>query len=95
MLIVTRSNQQLHMLLLLGMMSLAATQIFLRWGGAGSLAWGDEAVRLTTPITMSLEEAIAYINDDELVEVTPRSIRLRKLHLDPHERKRRARAMGE
>ena len=52
----------------------------------------DEAVRLTTPITMSLEEAIAYIDDDELVEVTPNAIRLRKRHLDPHERKRAARA---
>lgn len=51
----------------------------------------DEAVRLTTPITLSLEQAIAYINDDELVEVTPNSIRLRKRYLDPHERKRRAR----
>ena len=51
----------------------------------------DEAVRLTTPITMSLEEAIAYINDDELVEVTPNAIRLRKRFLDPHERKRQAR----
>jgi len=48
----------------------------------------DEAVRLTTPIKLSLEEAIAYINDDELVEVTPNSIRLRKRYLDPHERKR-------
>lgn len=48
----------------------------------------DEAVRLTTPITMSLEEAIAYVDDDELVEVTPQSIRLRKRYLDPHERKR-------
>ena len=48
----------------------------------------DEAVRLTTPITMTLEEAIAYIDDDELVEVTPQSIRLRKRYLDPHERKR-------
>ncbi len=52
----------------------------------------DEAVRLTTPITMSLEEAIAYIDNDELVEVTPNSIRLRKRHLDPHERKRAARS---
>ncbi|MGC8202532.1 translational GTPase TypA [Aliiroseovarius sp. PTFE2010] len=51
----------------------------------------DDAVRLTTPITLSLEEAIAYINDDELVEVTPNAIRLRKRYLDPHERKRRAR----
>jgi GTP-binding protein len=54
----------------------------------------DEAVRLTTPITMSLEQAIAYIDDDELVEVTPNAIRLRKRHLDPHERKRAARAAG-
>ena len=52
----------------------------------------DEAVRLTTPITMSLEEAIAYIDNDELVEVTPNAIRLRKRHLDPHERKRAARS---
>jgi len=48
----------------------------------------DDAVRLTTPVTLSLEEAIAYIDDDELVEVTPNAIRLRKRHLDPHERKR-------
>ncbi|WP_434286956.1 translational GTPase TypA [Celeribacter sp. SCSIO 80788] len=52
----------------------------------------DDAVRLTTPKTLSLEEAIAYINDDELVEVTPESIRLRKRYLDPHERKRNAKA---
>ncbi|SPF76429.1 GTP-binding protein TypA/BipA [Aliiroseovarius pelagivivens] len=52
----------------------------------------DEAVRLTTPVTLSLEEAIAYINDDELVEVTPENVRLRKRYLDPHERKRQARA---
>ena len=48
----------------------------------------DEAIRLTPPRRMSLEQAIAYIQDDELVEVTPKHIRLRKLHLDPHERKR-------
>ncbi len=48
----------------------------------------DEAVRLTTPVRMSLEESIAYIDDDELVEVTPKSIRIRKRYLDPHERKR-------
>ena len=54
----------------------------------------DEAVRLTTPVRMSLEEAIAYIDDDELVEVTPNAIRLRKRYLDPHERKRQARAAG-
>jgi GTP-binding protein len=52
----------------------------------------DEAVRLTTPVTLSLEQAIAYINDDELVEVTPNAIRLRKRWLDPHERKRQSRA---
>ncbi|MFP3382932.1 translational GTPase TypA [Tritonibacter sp. SIMBA_163] len=52
----------------------------------------DDAVRLTTPITLSLEEAIAYINDDELVEVTPTSVRLRKRYLDPHERKRMAKS---
>jgi GTP-binding protein len=52
----------------------------------------DEAVRLTTPMTLSLEEAIAYINDDELVEVTPHNVRLRKRYLDPHERKRISRA---
>ncbi len=48
----------------------------------------DDAVRLTPPRKMTLEDAIAYIQDDELVEVTPESIRLRKRHLDPHERKR-------
>ena len=52
----------------------------------------DEAVRLTTPVKMSLEQAIAYIDDDELVEVTPKAVRLRKRHLDPHERKRQSRA---
>lgn len=54
----------------------------------------DEAVRLTPPVRLSLEEAIAYINDDELVEVTPKNIRLRKRWLDPHERKRQARGDG-
>ncbi|ARE41678.1 GTP-binding protein TypA/BipA [Rhodovulum sp. P5] len=52
----------------------------------------DDAVTLTPPIKMSLEEAIAYIDDDELVEVTPNAVRLRKRFLDPHERKRQARA---
>jgi len=51
----------------------------------------DEAVVLTTPVRHSLEQAIAYIDDDELVEVTPKAIRLRKRHLDPHERKRASR----
>ena len=48
----------------------------------------DEAVRLTPPIRMTLERALAWIQDDELVEVTPKTIRLRKLYLDPNERKR-------
>jgi GTP-binding protein len=48
----------------------------------------DEAVRLTPPRKMSLEQAIAYIDDDELVEITPRSIRLRKRFLNPEDRKR-------
>lgn len=52
----------------------------------------DEAVRLTTPVIHSLEEAIAYIDNDELVEVTPNNIRLRKKFLNPHARKRQARA---
>ena len=51
----------------------------------------DEAVVLTPPVRMSLEEAIAYIEDDELVEVTPKALRLRKRFLDPHERKRESR----
>ena len=49
-------------------------------------------MRLTPPIRMSLEKALAYIGDDELVEVTPKSIRLRKRLLDPNERKRADRA---
>ncbi len=52
----------------------------------------DEAVRLTTPLQMTLEKSLAYIADDELVEVTPKSIRLRKIHLDPNMRKRLAKA---
>ena len=48
----------------------------------------DEAVRLTTPIRMTLDRALSWIQDDELVEVTPKNIRLRKLYLDPNERKR-------
>jgi GTP-binding protein len=51
----------------------------------------DEAVRLTPPMILTLEKAIAYIADDELVEVTPKSIRLRKRYLDPNVRKRMAR----
>ncbi len=52
----------------------------------------DEAVRLTPPLRMTLERALAYIQDDELVEVTPKAIRLRKRHLDPNERKKAERA---
>ncbi len=52
----------------------------------------DEAIRLTPPRAMLLEAAIAYVEDDELVEVTPNAIRLRKRLLDPHARKRAARA---
>ncbi len=55
----------------------------------------DEAVRLTPPRIMTLEQAIAYIQDDELVEVTPRSIRLRKKLLDPNDRKRASRAAAD
>ncbi|MFC3125013.1 translational GTPase TypA [Pseudoroseomonas globiformis] len=51
----------------------------------------DEALLLTPPRRMSLEQAIAYIEDDELVEVTPTAVRLRKRYLDPHERKKHAR----
>ncbi|HTI30828.1 MAG TPA: translational GTPase TypA [Sphingomonas sp.] len=52
----------------------------------------DDAIRLTPPKRMTLEQAIAYIDDDEMVEVTPKNIRLRKRYLDPHERKRASRA---
>jgi GTP-binding protein len=52
----------------------------------------DEAVRLTPPQPMGLEQAIAYIAEDELVEITPQSIRLRKRLLDPNDRRRAARA---
>jgi GTP-binding protein len=53
----------------------------------------DDAIRLTPPRRLTLEQAIAYIDEDELVEVTPKNIRLRKRHLDPHERKRAKRTM--
>ena len=52
----------------------------------------DEMMRLTPPRALTLERAISYIEEDELVEVTPKSVRLRKRLLDPHERKRDARA---
>jgi GTP-binding protein len=51
----------------------------------------DEAVRLTPPIRMTLERALAYIEDDELVEVTPKSVRLRKKLLDENDRKKEER----
>jgi GTP-binding protein len=52
----------------------------------------DEALTLTPPMRLSLERALSYIEEDELVEVTPKSIRLRKIRLDPHDRKRFDRA---
>ena len=52
----------------------------------------DEAVKLVPAKRMSLEEMMAYINEDELLEVTPENLRLRKMYLDPHARKRAARA---
>ncbi|MDB1135169.1 translational GTPase TypA [Candidatus Anaplasma sp. TIGMIC] len=55
-------------------------------------AGADEAVRLVPPKVLSLEEMIGFINDDELVECTPKSIRLRKRFLDPNERKRLSRS---
>ena len=54
----------------------------------------DEAVRLVPPIQLTLESAIEFIADDELVEITPKSIRLRKRHLKEHERKRASREAG-
>jgi GTP-binding protein len=55
----------------------------------------DDAVKLTPPVRLSLERALSYINDAELVEVTPKTIRLRKVHLDPHERKKAERAVQD
>ncbi len=52
----------------------------------------DEAVRLITPIALTLESAIEFIADDELVEITPKKIRLRKRHLKENDRKRAAKA---
>ncbi len=51
----------------------------------------DEALTLTPPMRLSLEKALSYIADDELVEITPESIRLRKRWLDPNERKKQER----
>ena len=55
----------------------------------------DEAVRLTPPLMMTLEKSLAYIADDELVEVTPKNIRLRKIWLDPNDRKRRSKQTAD
>jgi GTP-binding protein len=52
----------------------------------------DEAILLTPPIALTLEYAVEFIGDDELAEVTPKSIRLRKRFLKEHERKRESRA---
>ena len=53
----------------------------------------DEAIRLVPPVKLTLESAVEFINDDELVEITPHSIRLRKRYLKDFERKRAARAV--
>ncbi len=55
-------------------------------------AGSDENILLTPPIRFSLEQALEFIEDDELVEITPRAIRIRKRHLKEHERKRASRA---
>ncbi|MDZ4200724.1 MAG: translational GTPase TypA [Gallionella sp.] len=52
----------------------------------------DEAVRLTPPLRLTLESAVEFIDDDELVELTPKSIRIRKRHLKEHDRKRASRS---
>ena len=54
----------------------------------------DEAVRLVPPVQLTLESAVAFIDDDELVEITPKSLRLRKRFLCEHERRRAARSEG-
>src|SRR3546814_11369740 len=55
----------------------------------------DEHIDLVTPIQLTLEYAVEFINDDELVEVTPKSIRLRKRYLQEHERRRASRDRSE
>jgi GTP-binding protein len=55
----------------------------------------DEALQLAAPLKLSLEQALEFIEDDELVEVTPREIRIRKIHLLEHERKRAGRLHAE
>ena len=54
----------------------------------------DEAVKLVTPRKMSLEQMMAYINEDEVLEVTPENLRLRKQHLDPHARKKASKELN-
>jgi GTP-binding protein len=54
----------------------------------------EDAIKVTPPIELTLESAVEFIADDELVEITPRSIRLRKRHLKEHDRKRAAREVG-
>ena len=54
----------------------------------------DEAVRLVPPVQLTLESAVAFIDDDELVEITPKSLRLRKRFLVEHERRRASRSEG-
>jgi GTP-binding protein len=51
----------------------------------------DETIQLTPALKFTLEQALEFIDDDELVEVTPKSIRLRKKELDPHQRKKKSR----
>jgi GTP-binding protein len=51
----------------------------------------EDAIRLTPPIDLTLEYAVEFIEDDELAEITPKAIRLRKRHLKEHERKRASR----
>jgi len=55
----------------------------------------DEAVQLASPLKMTLEQALEFIEDDELVEVTPQAIRIRKTHLQEHERKRAGRQKAD
>jgi GTP-binding protein len=57
-------------------------------------AGADDAILLETPRQLTLETALEFINDDELVEITPAAIRLRKRHLQMHERKKAARRAG-
>lgn len=55
----------------------------------------DDAVQLASPMKMTLEQALEFIEDDELVEVTPQAIRIRKIHLLEHERKRAGRQKSD